>query len=163
MAPSRLTASSEIESASSKKKASISASRSAGAARIFFRQAFATSNLMRLGARRVASRSRGTISSRFSSLNSKAAIADASTTLSVTVFADEPRRFVPPREIEAAHSGDDFVNAKPARRPGRLVDQRPQFALQRPMVGFGAFAQPPQLLLRHAFDRKVQDRAPKWS
>jgi hypothetical protein len=25
------------------------------------------------------------------------------------------------------------------------------------MVGFGAFAQPPHLVLWHAFDRKVQD------
>src|SRR5258708_4747316 len=156
MAPSRLTVSSEIESASSKEKASISASRSAGAARIFFKPALATSNPMRLGWR-VASRSRGTISSRFSSLNSKATIADASTTLSVTVFADEPRCFVPPRETESAYPGDDFVNSKPARRPRRLVDQRPQFALQRPMVGFGAFAQPPHLFFWHAFDRKVQD------
>src|ERR1700722_11480497 len=137
MAASRLTVSSEIESASNKEKASISASRSAGAARIFFKQAFATSNPMRPGARRGASRSRGT-------------------TLSVTVFADEPRRFVPPREIEPPHSGDDFVNSEPARRPRRLVNQRPQFALQRPMVGFGAFAQPPHLVLWHAFDRKVQ-------
>src|SRR5271155_6133099 len=153
MAPSRFTVSSEIESASSKEKASISASRSAGAARIFFKQAFATSNPMRLGARRVAPRSRETISSCFSSLNSKATIADASTTLSVTVFADEPRCFVPPREIKPPHSGDDFVYSEPARRPRRLVDQRPQFALQRPMVGFGAFAQPPHLVLWHAFDR----------
>src|SRR5580693_9313239 len=157
MAASRLIVSSEIESASSKEKASISASRSSGAARIFFKQAFATSNPMRLGAWRVASRSRGTISSRVSSLNSKATTADASMTLSVTVFADEPRRFVPPREIKPPHPSDDFVNSKPARRPGRLVDQRPQFALQRPMVGFSAFAQPPHLVLWHAFDRKVQN------
>src|ERR1700722_20300498 len=156
MAPSRLTVSSETESASSREKASISAARSAGAARIFFKQAFATSNPMRLGARRGASRRRGTLSSRFSSLNSKATIAVASTTLSVTVFADEPRRFVPPREIKAPHSGDDFVNSEPAQRPRRLVDQRPQFALQRPTVGFGAFAQPPHLVFWHAFDRKVQ-------
>ena len=84
-------------------------------------------------------------------------MADASTTLSVTVFADEPRRFVAPPKIKTPHSGDDFVNSKPARRPCRLVDQRPQFALQRPMVGFGAFTQPPYLVLWHAFDRKVQD------
>src|ERR1700722_19468293 len=157
MAASRLTVSSEIESASSKEKALTSASRSAGAARIFFKQAFATSNPIRLGARGVATRRRGTISSRLKSLNSKATIADASTTLSVTVFADEPRRFVPPRKIKAPHSGDDFVNSEPAQRPGRLVDQRPQFALQRPVVGFGAFAQPPHLVFWHAFDRKVQD------
>src|ERR1700722_9199243 len=163
MAASRLIVSSEIESASSKEKASISASRSAGATRIFFKQAFATSNPMRLGARRVALRRRATISSRFSSLNSNATIADASTTLSVTVFADEPRRFVPPREIEARDPRDDLVHPKPAWRPRRLVDQRPQFALQRPMVGFGTFAQPPDLVFWHAFDRKIQDRAPKWS
>ena len=41
MAASRLTVSIEIESASSRDKASISASRSAGAARIFFKQASA--------------------------------------------------------------------------------------------------------------------------
>src|SRR5580693_878904 len=155
MAASRLIVSSEIESASSKEKASISASRSGGAARIFFKQAFATSNPMRLGARRVAPRSRGTISSRLRSLKSKATTADASTTLSVTVFADEPRRFVSPHQTEAAHFRDDLVNRQRAGSSGRFVDQRPQFALQRPVVGLCAFAQAPHLILWHALDRKV--------
>jgi hypothetical protein len=94
--------------------------------------------------------------SRFSSY-SNATIAEASTTLSVTVFADEPRRFVPSREIEARDPGDDFVNPQPTWRRRSLVDQRPQFALQRPMVSFGALAQPPDLVFRHAFDREIQD------
>ncbi len=42
-----------------------------------------------------------TISSRVSSLNSSATIADASATLIVTVFPDQPRRFVPPHKTEA--------------------------------------------------------------
>jgi hypothetical protein len=61
--------------------------------------------------------------SRFSSY-SNATIAEASTTLSVTVFADEPRRFVPSREIEARDPGDDFVNPQPTWRRRSLVDQR---------------------------------------
>ncbi len=59
--------------------------------RIFFKHAFAISYPMKLGARRVASRSRETILSRVRSLNSNATIADASTTLSVTIFSDQPR------------------------------------------------------------------------
>jgi hypothetical protein len=128
-----------------------------GGTAIFFKHAFAISYPMKLGARRVASRSRETILSRVSSLNSNATIADASTTLSVTIFSDQPRRVVPPHEIEPAHSSDDFVNCELARRPGRLIDQRPQFALRRPMVGLDAFAQPSHLLLRHALDRKVRN------
>jgi hypothetical protein len=89
------------------------------------------------------------------------AIAELSTTLSVTILLDQSRGFVPPHEIELAQFGDDFVNSKPAQGPRRFFNQRPQFALQPPMVGFGAFAQPPHLVLWHIFDRQVQALAPK--
>ena len=81
--------------------------------------------LMRPGAHRVAPRSRRAISSRLNSLKSNATMADASTTLSFTVFADEPRRFVSPGQTETAHSRDDFVHGERPLRPGRFVDQRP--------------------------------------
>ena len=50
----------------------------------------------------------------------------------------------------------NVVDSEPALPvAGRLIDQRPQFALQRAMIGLGALAQPLHLLLRHALDRKV--------
>jgi hypothetical protein len=46
---------------------------------------------------------RGTTCSRVSSLNNNATTADASTTLSVAVFADQPHRFVAALKTEFAH------------------------------------------------------------
>ena len=107
------------------------------------------------GVQRTAAQRR-TTSSRLNSLNSTATTADASTTLSLTIFADQPSRFVPPRQTEIAHSRDNLVNAKPASRGfRRMVDQRPQFALQRPVIGLGSLAQALHLLLGHALDRKI--------
>ena len=60
------------------------------------------------------------------------------TTLIVTVFPDEPLSFVSPHKAETVRFRDDFVDRQLARRSRRLVDERPQFALQRPMVGLGA-------------------------
>src|SRR5205807_9313472 len=122
---------------------------SSGAARIFLRHAFATSNASRLGAC-------NETWSRVRSSNKSATMAEASTTLAVTVFADQPRRLVAALEAELADSGRDLLDRKLARRrPGRLLNERAQFALQRAMIGLGALAQPRHLLLRHAFDRQV--------
>ena len=75
-------------------------------------------------------------------------------TLAVTVFSDQPRRFVTALEAELADSRRDLLDRKFARRrPGRLIEERAQFALQRAMIGLCALAQPRHLLLRHAFDR----------
>jgi hypothetical protein len=137
-----------MESSGSKANAASSACRSLGVARIFFRHALATSNSRRLGARSEAPRSPATTVSRANSLNSNATMADASTTLSVTVFADQPRRFVPPREIKLTDPFGNLVIGQPARRgPCRLVDHGPQFALQLAMIGLGALAQPLHLFL----------------
>src|SRR5438445_269576 len=46
-------------------------------------------------------------------------------TLAVTVFADQPRRFVPALEAELADSRRDLLDRKLGRRhPGRLLDER---------------------------------------
>jgi hypothetical protein len=50
-----------------------------------------------------------------------------STTLSVTISADQPRRFVAPRQDEANAFGGNPVDGQFANR---LVDHRPQLALQ---------------------------------
>jgi hypothetical protein len=77
-------------------------------------------------------------------LNNKATMTEASTTLSVTVFANQPNRFVAALKTELARFGGNFVDGQFARQAagGRLY-QRPQFALERAMIGLGALAEPP--------------------
>jgi hypothetical protein len=105
---------------------------------------------MRFGARSEAPRRRGTTSSRINSLNNNATMADASTTLSVAVFAGQPRRFVAALKTELADPGRSFVDGQFApRNAGRRIDQRPQFALQRTMIGFAALAKQRDLLLQY--------------
>ncbi len=68
----------------------------------------------------------------------------------VDLWVMETKRNVPNR--------DAMINvAAELLRPNgrRRIDQRPKFALQRPMISLGAHSEYRYLLLRHAFDRKV--------
>src|SRR6476660_8617269 len=130
----RSTGWNSIDSASNNPNACSNASRSSGAARIFLRHALATSNVSKLGACNETLRRRGRTSSRVRSSNNSATIAEASTILAIAVVADQPRRLVPALEAERADSRRDLLDRKLARRhPGRLLEERAQFALQRAM------------------------------
>ena len=91
-----------------------------GAARIFFRRAplrFEQTRRVKQDA------AQPTTVSRVNSLNSDPTMPDAPTALSVMVFADQPRWFVPPRRIDLTDPFGNLVSGQPARRgPCRLVD-----------------------------------------
>ena len=72
------------------------------------------------------------------------------------------------RTYEAAHKAGDrhppLSCGETARRnPGGLFDERAQFALQRAVIGLRPLAEPLDLLLRPALDRKVHRSARFWS
>src|SRR5581483_5142491 len=97
---------------------------------------------MRVGAASEKPRRRRTISSRVVSLKRRATTAEASTTLKVTVFADQPRRLVAALKAERGDFGGDLIDRKLYRNACRsFVDQRPQLSLERPRVGLGAGAE----------------------
>src|SRR5579872_734902 len=116
---------------------------------------------MRAGAASETPCRRATISSRVVSLKSKATTAEASTTLTVTIFPDQPRCLVAALKTERGGLGGNFIHRQfqgYARRG--LIDQRPQLPLERPMIGFSPGAELQHLLFRHGFDRQVHEHNP---
>src|SRR5271166_2682691 len=110
-------------------------SRRSGWRRIFFRQTFASSKSIRVGAiRNEAARCRASVPLP-GSPNSTAAIADASTTLAtIPVLTDHVRRFAWRLQPKLADPLSHLLNAQILARPHGVLDDRQQLALQGAMM-----------------------------
>src|SRR6185437_16337762 len=84
-----------------------------------------------------------------------AAIAEASATLSVTVFANPFGGFLRARDRKFLQALHDLADRLLLRGFADLIDNCPQFALQRTVIALRALAQDFDLLLRHILDREV--------
>src|SRR5437899_9379397 len=136
--------------------AAISASRCCGSRRSFFRQTLAISKPSKAGAKRLLRSSRAATASASGSPNSKAAKAEASTTLTaIPIGADDRCGFGRGLKPKLPDFRKDLLGRQPARPADCLFDDCQQLTLQRAMMLCRTLSQAFDDIVGGVLDREV--------